>query len=289
MRYHGGTASFAEGREAAPSLHSERPLHQRPRRPHLPAEDHGVSVERHGFPRGAAAGELHCIARYEAGLGDVAGADLIENYTLRMARRGVPARAIHDALKVLPRNNRCPLCNCGSVETLGHVLPKRIDPGFSVKPANLVGSCGRCNRLKHDVAPAGPDDGYLHPLFDCEEDTIRLKAEIARSAPAAATFRVGNSAALDSDLVSRVRTEFDGLQLARLYSDAAADEIVDIEHARHGIYRAHGADAVADHLAWPCESRRRANRTSWRAALYDALAQSDWYGNGGFRAESLAR
>ena len=233
----------------------------------------------------AAAGQLHVVARHEAGLGDVAGEDLVGNYTLRMARKGAPARAIYDALKVLPRNNRCPFCNYGTVETLDHVLPKRIYPGFSVKPTNLVGSCDRCNKLKHDVAPTGPDDGYLHPYFDCVEDTVWLVAEIVHSKPAAAMFQVGNPAALDSDLVSRVRTQFDGLQLAGLYSDAAADEIVDIEHALHGIFRAHGADAVAAHLALQCQSRRRANRNSWRAALYDALANSDWYCSGGFRTE----
>ena len=96
----------------------------------------------------ADAGQMHIIARHEAGLGDVAAEDLIKNYTLRMSRKGVPARAVYDALKILPRNNRCPFCNYGSVETLDHVLPKNIYPGFSVKPTNLVGSCDRYNRLK---------------------------------------------------------------------------------------------------------------------------------------------
>ena len=115
----------------------------------------------------ADAGQMHIIARHEAGLGDVAAEDLIKNYTLRMSRKGVPTRAVYDALKILPRNNRCPFCNYGSVETLDHVLQKNIYPGFSVKPTNLVGSCVRCNRLKLAAAPTGPHDGFMHPYFDC--------------------------------------------------------------------------------------------------------------------------
>ena len=230
----------------------------------------------------AQAGEMHIIARHEAGLGDVAAEDLIKNYTLRMSRKGVPARAVYDALKILPRNNRCPFCNYGSVETLDHVLPKKIYPGFSVKPTNLVGSCDRCNRLKLSSAPTGPDDGFMHPYFDCVNHTVWLQAEIVPSTPAAATFHVGSPSALDADLVSRIRTQFEGLELARLYSNAAADEIVDIEDALKGISRADGADAVAAHLARQCQSRRHANLNSWRAALYAALAGSDWYCTGGF-------
>ncbi len=231
----------------------------------------------------AEAGEMYIIARHEAGLGTVAARDLIKNYTLRMARKGAPARAVYDALKILPRYNRCPFCNYGSVETLDHVLPKQIYPAFSVKPTNLVGSCERCNKLKLVAAPTGPSDGFLHPYFDHANHTIWLFAEIVSSTPAAATFHVGNPSALSADLVSRIQTQFEGLELDRLYSDAAADEIVDIEGALENIFNTAGADAVAAHLAQQCQSRRQANLNSWRAALYAALAGSDWYCRGGFR------
>lgn len=237
------------------------------------------------FDERAKASELHLIARHSAGVGDVAGEDLMKNYTLRMARKGVPARAIYDALMILPPNNRCPLCNYGSVETLDHVLPKRLYPSFSVTPTNLVGSCDRCNRLKGEAAPTGPDDGFLHPYFESVNHTIWLLADVVTSTPAAVTFRVGNPSILDGNLVARIRTQFDGLELARLYSDAAADEIVDIEDALEEVFQAGGAGAVAAHLIRQCRSRRRANLNSWRAALYDALANSDWYCAGGFRTE----
>ena len=226
--------------------------------------------------------EMHLIPRHQVGLGKVAGEDLIKNYTQRMARKGIPTRAIYDALKIQPRNNRCPLCNYGSVETLDHVLPKQIYPGFSVKPTNLVGTCDRCNRLKREAAPTGPGDGFLHPYFDCVNHIVWLLAEVIPWTPPAATFHVGNLMVIDANLVARIQTQFDHLNLARLYSDAAADEIVDIECALQDIFQAGGAGAVAMHLARQCRSLRQANLNSWRAALYDALANSSWYCGGGF-------
>lgn len=231
----------------------------------------------------AKAGEMYLIDRHEAGLGDVTAKDLVKNYTSRMVRKGVPARAVYDALKALPRNNRCPFCNYGPVETLDHVLPKELYPGFSVKPTNLVGSCERCNRFKWTAAPTGPNDGFLHPYFDSVDDKRWLLAEVVPSTPAAVTFHVGNPGKLGADLVSRIQFQFEGLELARLYSDAAADEIVDIEDALSDIFQAEGADGVEAHLARQCQSRRQANLNSWRAALYAALAGSDWYCGGGFR------
>lgn len=131
--------------------------------------DRSVDYDRRAF-----AGKLYLIAQHKAGVGDVAGKDLKKNYTLRMARKGVPARAVYDALKILPRNNRCPFCNYGLVETLDRVLPKKTYPAFSVQPINLVGSCERCNGLEGEAAPAGPDDGFLHPYFDRANHAVWL-------------------------------------------------------------------------------------------------------------------
>ncbi|MEX2746285.1 HNH endonuclease signature motif containing protein [Rhizobium mongolense] len=226
--------------------------------------------------------ELHLIAQHQ-GVANVEASDLKKNYTSRMARKGVPARAVYDALKILPKNNRCPYCNYGSVETLDHVLTKDLYPAFSVAPINLVGCCDRCNRLKGEAAPTGPNDGYLHPYFDRVNHAVWLVAEVAHSTPAAATFRAENLSGLDGALFSRIQTQFDGLELARLYSDAASDEIVDIADVLEEVFQSGGAEAVAAHLERQRESRRQANLNSWRAALYDALAASNWYCDGGFR------
>lgn len=237
--------------------------------------------------RGEAA-ELHLIAHHQAGIGNVAAADLKKNYTSRMARKDVPARSVYDALKILPKNNRCPYCSFGSVETLDHVLTKDIFPAFSVTPINLVGCCDRCNRLKGEAAPTGPHDGFLHPYFDRVNHVVWLTAEVVQSTPAAVLFRVEDPLTLDADLVSRMRVQFDDLEMGRLYSDASSDEIADIADVLEDVYQAGGAQAVQAHLARQCQSRRHANLNSWRAALYEALAASEWYCAGGFRLRVLA-
>lgn len=227
--------------------------------------------------------ELHLIMAHEAGVGDVAGLDLKKNYTARMARKGVPARPVYDALKILPANNRCPFCNYGPVETLDHILPKTQYPAFAVKPTNLVGCCDRCNRLKSAAVPTGPGDLYLHPYFDHVDHANWLKAELIHSTPTVAKFYVDAPEELSPDQLSRINTQFAGLGLAGLYSDAAADEIVDIAEMLEELLVEGGADAVKAHLARQHKSRLAAGQNSWRSALYQALSRSDWYCNGGFR------
>lgn len=227
--------------------------------------------------------ELHLIMAHEVGVGDVAGLDLKKNYTTRMVRKDVPARPVYDALKILPTNNRCPFCNYGPVETLDHVLPKTQYPAFAVKPTNLVGCCDRCNRLKSEAAPTGPEDLYLHPYFDNVDHANWLKAELVQSRPTVAEFYVDDPDELTPEQLSRINTQFKGLGLAGLYSNAAADEIVDIAEMLEELFAEGGADAVQAHLAQQHRSRIAASLNSWRSAFYEALSGSDWYCNGGFR------
>jgi hypothetical protein len=227
--------------------------------------------------------ELHLIIAHQGGVDDVLGIDLTKNYTTRMVRKGVPARPVYDALKILPANNRCPFCNYGPVETLDHILPKTQYPAFAVKPTNLVGCCDRCNRLKSEAVPTGPGDLYLHPYFDDVDHTNWLRAEVVHSTPAVAEFYVGAPGELTLDQLSRINTQFNGLGLAGLYSDAAADEIVDIAEMLEELLVEGGPNAVQAHLARQHRSRLAAGLNSWRSALYQALSGSNWYCNGGFR------
>lgn len=231
----------------------------------------------------AAVEELHLIMAHELGVNDVAGIDLKKNYTTRMVRKGVPARPVYDALMILPANNRCPFCLYGPVETLDHILPKTQYPAFAVKPTNLVGCCDRCNRLKSEAVPTGPGDLYLHPYFDNVDHANWLKAKLVYSAPIVAEFYVAAPDELTPDQLSRINTQFEGLGLAGLYSDAAADEIVDIAEMLAELFLEGGADSVQAHLARQYRSRVAASLNSWRSALYEALSSSVRYCNGGFR------
>lgn len=231
----------------------------------------------------AKSGNLHLVSSHKNGVGGVGGADLIKNYTGRMVKKTMPARAVYDALKILPKYDRCPYCRYGAIETLDHVLPKEHYPAFSVHPSNLVGSCNRCNKGKHNSVPSGPGDSSLHPYFDVVDDKLWLIAEIVQTTPAAALFRVGDNPGFDANLEARLRRQFGELDLARLYSDIATEEIAGIEEELEEVFQTGIPDDVAAHLMRKSRSRRKVIRNSWQAALYDAMATSGWYCSGGFR------
>lgn len=48
------------------------------------------------------------------------------------------------------RNDICPLCECDSVATMDHYLPKEKYPLFVVHPRNLIPCCNSCNQHKSD-------------------------------------------------------------------------------------------------------------------------------------------
>lgn len=48
------------------------------------------------------------------------------------------------------RNDKCPLCECDSVSTMDHYLPKEKYPLFVVHPRNLIPCCNSCNQHKSD-------------------------------------------------------------------------------------------------------------------------------------------
>lgn len=237
------------------------------------------------FDARAQADEIHLLAQHQAGVGAVSGDDLKKNYTQRMAVKGKPARSIYDAILSLPKNNRCPFCNYGPVEDLDHYLPKSLYPGISVKPENLVGCCKRCNKLKDNISPTSPNDGFLHPYFNTANNAVWLMARVHESAPASITFHTAASAELSPALNNRIAHQFSVLKLGQLYSDVAADEIADNMDVLDDVYHDGASHSVAAHLARQARSCRSANMNSWRAAMYDALAESDWYCNGGFRGE----
>lgn len=228
-------------------------------------------------------GKLHLVKPHKKGIGAVGGADLIKNYTGRMVGKKMPARAIYDALKVLPRNDRCPFCRYGTIETLDHVLPKEFYPGLSVAPKNLVGSCNRCNKGKLSAVPTGAKDCTVHPYFDKIDDQRWLVAEIVETKPAAALFSVGTTTGLDGNLRARVMHQFDALKLAHLYSNVATEEIAGIAEELEEVFQAGGFADVAAHLERKCRSRRKSDVNSWQAALYEAMASSNWFCKGGFR------
>lgn len=226
-------------------------------------------------------GELHLILQTES-IGTVPGSEMVKTYDGRMAKKGQPGRPIYDQIKLLPEGDRCPLCDHRNISTLDHVLPKNRYPIFAVTPINLVGACADCNKVKLDVAPTGAGDTVLHPYFDEANDQQWLIARVVQTMPAALTFHVIGVDEWDDVLNARIVHQFDLLGLAGLYSSQAARETTDIRQNLQRHFDYGGAAAVRAELECQWESRQANRVNSWQTATYEALAESDWFCDGGF-------
>ena len=227
--------------------------------------------------------QLHMVERCQS-IGEVSGDEFVRMYDGGLARIGHPGREIYDQIKLLPEGDRCPLCDQRNVSTLDHFLPKSVYPIYAVTPINLVGVCSDCNNKKSSIVPTNAEDTLLHPYFDDMSDHQWLFARVVEKVPVALTFHVANVGAWDERKSLRLIHQFSVLGLAELYASQAARETSDIRQNLTRHFSFGGASAVRTELEYQRESRRMNRLNSWQTATYGALAESDWYCNGGFAA-----
>ena len=139
-----------------------------------------------------------------------------------------------------------------------------------------------CNKTKRDIEPALASDVVLHPYFDDITAVAWLKADIVECVPCAVVFRVEPWGAWTAEMLLRVQNHFALFGLDQLYSAEAAREIAGIRHNLEKHFTAGGAVAVRDELVRQRDSRVAFRLNAWQSALYDALAQSQWFYSGGF-------
>lgn len=215
-----------------------------------------------------------------------AAKDLVNMYEHRTAP-GKPGRAIRDAV----RNSvvRCPLCGVGGVRQIDHHLPKSTYPYLAIVPSNLLPVCSDCNYTKNDRAPETYAEQTLHPYFDDIDAERWLHARFVVDLATVdrpdwyVEYFVNPPSCWSSALASRVRYHFEIFELARLYEDQSADELVGIADQLETTFVAGGMDDVRAHLLDMARSRTKPRNNSWMAALYEAVAADDWYCSGGFR------
>lgn len=239
-----------------------------------------ASVE---FDDAATHTRLHQIAPQNLVGGVVTQAEMAAVYTQRMAKKGAPGRDIYDALFTSAPQGKCPLCGHRTVSTLDHHLPKAHYSALAVAPLNLVPACSDCNKSKLASVPANANEETLHPYFDDIDGDRWLVAEVVHGRPAALRFFVEAPAHWSAVLKSRLEGHFQTLGLGRLYSSEAADELLNIRHQLRAIHEAGGAVLVQNELHERTKSCLQARRNGWRAATYQAFADSDWFCDGGFQ------
>lgn len=204
-------------------------------------------------------------------------------YSRSFARKRAPTRPIYDAIKLLASGEICPLCNQRVVRTLDHHLSKQDYPSFAVTPTNLVPACRDCNSdtLARKLQVA--DDQTFHPYFDDVDDEVWLYAHVEELTPPVVQFEVHGPANWEHGKRVKVEQHFRVFKLGPLYTAHAGSELQNLYGDIDFMASRGGAQVVRDELAQRALARRRIFKNNWQAAMYDALAKSDWFCGGGFR------
>lgn len=228
-------------------------------------------------------GNIHTISKEKIVNGNVSTEDLEKVYTQRMAKKGVPGRAIYDKLISAPKLGICPLCSHRLVETLDHYLPKSDFPRLAVTPINLVPSCSTCNKGKLTSSPNKAEEETLHPYYDNIENDDWLSAKVNRTNPPTISYFVNPPNNWSNLLKERVKYHFEAFELNKLYSTQAAVLVRGLNYRLESIYNSLGADGVEKYLSEEFESRYADDRNSWQTAFYMAISTDNWFCDGGYR------
>lgn len=229
--------------------------------------------------------QLHTINRETIINGNVTAKEMEDIYTLRMARKDTPGRALYDKILAAPAHGICPLCSHRLATTLDHHLPKAQYPRLSVVPINLVPSCKDCNFLKLYNYPTIPEQETLNPYFENIQDDVWLDGKLIETTPPSIKFFVSSPPHWSALLTDRVRFQFDKLLLNSLYSANAAVELVQINHQLKTLHNISGAKGVYNYLLECFESRTQANMNSWQTIMYRTIANNLWYCNVGLKLQ----
>lgn len=214
--------------------------------------------------------------------------DLSEKlYDDRMAHPRSSGRRVYDQIKLAAPNDACPLCGIRRVSTLDHYLPKAHFAMLSVTPLNLIPSCSECNKAKLDAAPAKKETQTLFPYFEDVSGVQWIQCSVITEAPATVRFAVTEPPHCSSILINRVRHHFEIFKLGELYSHHAINDMTSIKWLLRQLFNQLGYQGVRNYLQDHATSARKASINSWKAAMYDALAESEWYCTGGFDAKAI--
>ena len=217
-------------------------------------------------------------------VGAVTKKELKDVYSVHMVPRKKPARKIYDSVLAQAPRGRCPFCGFGHASTLDHYLPKSKYPQFSVLPLNIVPSCKDCNTGKLADIAITEEQQSLHPYFDHAQyvDEQWLFAVVEQTSPVTIRFYVQAPGHWTDISKSRVRAHFKEFKLASRYIIEASSQLACLRDTLMRYSETNGAAAVKQHLTIEAHTYFRQHKNSWQTAMFQSLANSDWYCDSGF-------
>lgn len=235
----------------------------------------------------AVASELHLYQASKWGngdqkvIGDLTKSQFNDLYSEYMVPATRPARIYYDKLLNSAPLGKCPLCGFGQVSTLDHFMAKAYYPYFAVLPINLVPACADCNRNKAS-SELTVHSQSCHPYFEAPEieTATWLFASVVDTSPATATFSAMPPQHWSEKLCQRIKNHFRDLELASRFAIEAASELTALSDYLGELGT---SERIKEHLSVTAHLERLHRRNTWKAALYEALSQSDWYQGGGYK------
>lgn len=197
------------------------------------------------------------------------------------------ARPHYDKLLISSPQRRCPFCGFGRATTLDHFLSKSDYPWLAIVPRNLVPACKDCNHGKSTSRALTADDQILHPYFESPElaNDQWLFASVIQSTPLSIEYRVEPPGKWDRAMRLRVERHFKDFDLKARFSIEAATEVGPLRLSLKPLAVCAGRLGIKQHLKAVASGEYEYFKNSWKTALYQALAESDWYIDGGYTLE----
>jgi hypothetical protein len=230
--------------------------------------------------------ELNNCENIQIVVGAVTKQELKDVYTQHMVGLTKPARRIYDELIEAAPNGKCPSCGFGQASTLDHYLPKTKFPCLSVLPINLVPACKDCNTGKSASLAVIAERQTIHPYYDSHHGFFSeqwLFAEVKETNPVSIKFYVEPPEDWMNIPKQRVITHFKNFDLSRRFSVEAAEELSSLNPLLFEYFAMGGKGAVKFDLETKARVEFKNHKNSWKTAMYQALASSDWYCEYGFR------
>jgi hypothetical protein len=214
--------------------------------------------------------------------GQISCGELKNLYTQQFAGLNKPARAIYDKLITSVPHGRCPFCGFGQASTLDHFLPKNHFSWLSVFVPNLIPACKDCNHGKSSSLADSPKDQIIHPYFDDPRINKEqwLFASINQTSPISIIFNAKPPIEWEELLKLRVGNHLRDFDLSRRFSLEAANEIASLTSVLKSLLPC-GQGAIKAHLDLMAQAEFELHKNSWRTALYQTLAETEWYWAGG--------
>nr|WP_146077537.1 HNH endonuclease signature motif containing protein [Clavibacter michiganensis] len=229
------------------------------------------------------------------GVAELSDDELRWIYDHQVARAGSGGRPHYDSIMAAAPFGLCAYCQYGQATTLDHFLPQAWIAGLAIEPWNLVPACQQCNKKLLSFHPDSPGQQMFFPRM--ESVTSRwLYAEVMDGAPAAVRFEARPHQGLDRLTRKRVLTQFETLGLPLLFAGVSGRDIAEAKSSLAGTTTVDGrgaGDPRTTQQFAPETVRALLTDTALRAfafdsnnrrgAVYEALATSDWFCEGGCR------